>query len=285
MSGQRIVRVNGVGLCAETFGDPGDPAIVLVGGAAGSMDYWEPEFCERLAAGSRYVVRYDLRDTGQSDFSEPGSPSYGFPDLAADVIGLMDALGIGRAHLAGISMGGAIVLTVALGHPDRVATLTLLSTSPGGPGPDNGLPPMSPALLASFENPPAAPDWNDRTAVVEWGLTADRLFAGSLPYDEQARRELLGRIYDRTRNMASTANHWILTGGEPVRPRLGTIELPTLVVHGTEDPLFPLGHAEAMVREIPGARLVVMDRVGHEVPPPAVWDTVVPAILEHTARG
>jgi pimeloyl-ACP methyl ester carboxylesterase len=157
----RIVLANGVELCVQTFGDPASPAILLIGGAASSMDWWEDQFCERLAAGRRFVIRYDLRDTGQSVSYEPGAPPYGGPDLVADAVGLLDALRVVRAHVVGISMGGGIAQHLALDHADRVASLTLISTSPGGPG----LPPMSETLAAHFAEPPSEPDWSDREAV------------------------------------------------------------------------------------------------------------------------
>jgi pimeloyl-ACP methyl ester carboxylesterase len=280
------VQANGVDLCVQTFGAPESPAMPLVGGAASSMDWWEDELCERLATGPRFVVRYDLRDTGQSVTSPPGAPDYDQADLVADAVGVLDALEIPRAHLVGISMGGGIVQRLALDHADRVRSLTLISTSPGGPGgpehPD--LPPMTDELAAFFAEPAPEPDWEDREAVIDYIVAGQRPFSGSW-FDEEGMRVLVGRIVDRTKNIASSmTNHWILEGGDPpVRPRLSGITAPTLVVHGTEDPLFPLGHGEALAREIPGARLVPLEGMGHEMPPRPVWDTVVEAILDHTA--
>jgi len=286
---QKIIHANGVDLCAESFGDEAAPAILFIAGAASSMDYWEDEFCERLAAGPRFVIRYDFRDTGQSVTCEPGAPTYTGGDLIDDAIGVLDAFDVARAHVAGLSMGGAMCMLLALDHPDRVASLVLLSTSAGGPGgpgtahPD--LPPVSERFQASFASPPPEPDWSDREAVIDHLDVGERPFEGTLPLDRAARRVLLGRIVDRTINMASSSkNHWILPDdGEPLRPRLGQIRAPTLVLHGTEDPLFPLGHGEALAREIPGATLIRLDGVGHEYPPRPVWDIVVPAILRHTA--
>ncbi|MGH2451014.1 MAG: alpha/beta fold hydrolase, partial [Candidatus Limnocylindria bacterium] len=164
---------------------------------------------------------------------------------------------------------------------DRVASLTLISTSPGGPE----LPPMSDELRARFEEPLPEPDWSDRQAVVDYIVEDLRPYAGTLPFDEEEMRALAGKIVDRTVNIASSmTNHWILEGGEPVRPRLGEIRVPTLVLHGTEDPLLPYGHAEALAAEIPGARLLPLEGTGHEVPPRPVWDQVVTAILDHTAE-
>jgi pimeloyl-ACP methyl ester carboxylesterase len=277
----RMVLANGVELCVQVFGDPASPAILLIGGAASSMDWWEDEFCARLAAAPRFVIRYDLRDTGQSVTYPPGAPEYGGADLVMDAVGVLDALGIVRAHVVGISMGGGIAQHLALDHVDRVASLTLISTSPGGPG----LPPMSDELRARFEEPLPEPDWSDRQAVVDYVVDDLRLYAGTYPFDEEGSRALVGRIVDRTINIASTmTNHWILQGGESLRPRLGEIGAPTLVLHGTEDPLLPYGHAEALAAEIPGARLVPLEGVGHEMPPRPVWDQVVAVIVDHTAE-
>ena len=282
----RLVSANGVDLCVQTYGEAGDPPILLIGGAEASMDWWEDEFCESLAAGPRFVIRYDLRDTGQSVTYEPGAPGYDGSDLVADAVGLLDALGIARAHVVGISMGGGIAQDLALEHAGRVATLTLISTSPAVPrGPDKpDLPPMSEELASRFAEPSPEPDWSDRAAVVDYMIEGLRPFAGSLPFDEAGQRALVERVYDRTLNIASSlTNHWILDQGEPVRGRLSDVTAPTLVLHGTEDPLFPYGHGEALADEIPGARLIPLEGMGHEFPPRPLWDRVVPAILDHTA--
>jgi pimeloyl-ACP methyl ester carboxylesterase len=276
-----MVLANGVDLCVQTFGDPESPAILLIGGAATSMDWWEEEFCERLASGPRFVIRYDLRDTGQSVSYEPGAPQYGGPDLVTDAVGLLDALRLARAHVVGMSMGGGIAQRLALDHADRVASLTLIATSPGGAD----LPPMSDELRAWFEEPPPEPDWSDRQAVVDYIVEDLREHAGTLPFDEEEMRALAGRIVDRTVNIASSMkNHYLLEGGEPVRLRLDELTAPTLVLHGTDDPLFPFGHAEALAAEIPGARLLALEGMGHELPPRPIWDQVVAAILDHTAE-
>jgi pimeloyl-ACP methyl ester carboxylesterase len=280
-----IIEANGVELCAETFGDPDDPAILLIGGSSASMDWWETEFCERLAAGSRFVIRYDHRDTGQSVTYEPGAPGYAGEDLVADAVGVLDALGVRRAHVVGISMGGAIAQLVALDHRDRVASLTLISTSPAGPGPDDpDLPTMTEETVAEFAVD--EPDWSDRDAVVDYLTHLARVSAArTRPFDEAEFRELAGRVFDRTRNMASSMkNHDLLEGGDRWRERLAALSVPTLVIHGTEDPVLPYGNGVALAKDIPGAELLTVEQMGHELPR-AVWDVLVPAILEHTSRG
>jgi pimeloyl-ACP methyl ester carboxylesterase len=278
---ERIVHVNGVDLCVQEFGAPGDPRVLLIGGAAMSMDWWPDELCERLAGGGRRVVRYDLRDTGRSTASPAGRPTYTGQDLEDDAVAL---IGDEPAHLVGISMGGGLAQSIALDHPDRVRTLTLLSTSPvNREGAD--LPPPTPALRAHFAEQGPPPDWTDRDRAIDAMLAELRLYAGGYGVDEPRTRALVARVYHRTADFAaSQTNHWILgADGEPERRPMRDIAAPTLVLHGTDDPLFPIAHGEALARAIPGATLVPLDKVGHEVPPPQAWDVVVDAILRHTA--
>jgi pimeloyl-ACP methyl ester carboxylesterase len=182
----------------------------------------------------------------------------------------------------GQSSGGAMAQVMALDHPQRVASLTLIATSPAGPEPD--LPPMTDEARAAF-GAIAEPDWSDREAVIDYLTEQWRAGAGrSRPFDEQGTRALSARVVDRTRNIESSLrNHYAAEGGERWRERLAGLATPTLVVHGTEDPLFPLGHGEALAREIPGAELLALEGAGHELPR-RDWDIVVPAILAHTSR-
>ena len=274
---QRIT-VNGVQLCIETFGRSGDPAILLIHGATTSMDGWEDEFCRRLAAGSRFVIRYDQRDTGQSVSYPPGQPGYRLADLVVDAAEIIDRLGIERAHVAGISMGGGIALGLALDYTERVSSLTLISTSPGGPD----LPPMSEAFL-TFISDRDQPDWSDRQAAVDHVLEFLRVLQGGLSEaEEAAMRHRVGASLERTRNVAaSQINHFAMEPDEPRRQRLGEISMPTLVIHGDDDPVFPLGHGEALQREIPGATLLVLEGASHLLLRPT-WDRVIPALLAHT---
>jgi pimeloyl-ACP methyl ester carboxylesterase/SAM-dependent methyltransferase len=281
-----FVGVAGVRLCVETFGDPGDPAILLIAGMSGSMDQWDEQFCARLAAGPRFVIRYDHRDTGQSASCPPGAPSYTGDDLTADATGVLDALGISTAHLVGISMGGAIAQLVAVEHPERVASLTLLSTTAIGAASPDGpeLPPPSEELTGSPELP--EPDWADRAAVIGFIVESERRVSRGV-FDEGLARERAERVVDRTRDIrASLTNHAILDQASPASPpRIDRISAPTLVIHGTADPMFPYPHGEALARTIRGAELLPLPGIGHQMPPPATWDTVVPALLRHTSGG
>src|SRR5262249_39119758 len=156
------IRSNGVDLCVQTFGNHAAPAILLIAGGASSMDWWHGELCERLTAGGRFVIRYDHRDTGQSVAYPPGEPGYDGRDLVEDAVGLLDALEVDRAHIVGMSMGGAIAQQLALAHPDRVASLTLISTSPAFSS-DRELPPPFRDLRKRFSPPPPQPDRSDRS--------------------------------------------------------------------------------------------------------------------------
>ena len=274
-----IIHANSVDLCVETFGGRAHPALLLIHGAGNSMLSWDARLCRRLADGRRFVIRYDLRDAGRSVSYEPGAPPYGLRDLVADALGLLDGLSLRSAHIVGLSTGGTIGQLLALDHPDRVASLTLVASTPGIPGRESdGLPGASPDL---FANGPAEPDWSDREAVIDYLVEAERPY--SPRFDEDAMRELAAKVADRATSLASTSNIYALDPGPPWRDRLGQITAPTLVIHGADDPMFPFDHARALAREIPGAELLAVEHMGHEYFPPATWDLVVPAILRHTS--
>ena len=271
---ETIVPVNGIELCVATFGEPGDPAVLLIAGGAASMDWWDDEFCRRLAAEQRYVIRYDHRDTGRSTSFPAGAPPYSDVDLAHDALGVLDALTVHRAHLVGLAMGGGLGMRIAVERPHRVLSLTLMATGPGT---------ASPARAS-----PAAAEltcWSDRRSAVERIVTTARDLGGPFTADTPHLRRLAERVYDRTLDMAaSQTNHLRCAGGPPVRPRLGEIAAPTLILHGTLDPLRPARDAETLAAEIPAARLVWLDGVGHEFPPAAVWTQVIDEIVDRAGR-
>jgi pimeloyl-ACP methyl ester carboxylesterase len=277
-----MIEANGVDLCTEAFGDPADPPILLVMGMAGSMLWWEDGFCRMLAAARRFVIRYDHRDTGRSITYEPGRPGYTSAALVADAAGVLDAYGIGAAHVVGVSMGAALVQLFALDFPDRVLSLVLISTSRALPG-DRELPPPTDDLARFTAT--ARVDWSDAESVIEYLVEYSRVLAGGRrPFDEAAVRELARRDLERAHNFAAAQNHAVLSDGEPSHESLSSIAAPTLVIHGTADPMFPLEHGQALVDEIPGARLLTLEGAGHGVDR-ADWETIVRAIVEHTDVG
>jgi pimeloyl-ACP methyl ester carboxylesterase len=244
MSNEKIVRANGVDLGVETFGDSPHSAVLLIHGAGNSMLSWEDEFCGRLAAGDRLIARYDNRDCGRSVSYPTGAPAYDLRDLVADAVGLLDTLFLRNAHFVGISQGAAIGQLAALDFPDRVASLTLVASTPGGPGHENpDLPGISARLRAFFESI-KEPDWSDRAAVVEYLVESERPFASrSRLFDEATMRKLAERVFHRALNIASQmTNPFLLDAGAPWRRRLGEIRARTLIFHGTDDPLFPYEH-------------------------------------------
>ncbi|GAA3948761.1 hypothetical protein GCM10023085_33810 [Actinomadura viridis] len=290
MGEEVLLSVNGVELCAETFGERGDAPVLLVGN---SMLTWPEELCGLLAGGGRFVLRYDLRDTGRSTTADPAAPGYTLRDLVADAAGMLEAFGLPRAHVAGFGVGGWIAQLLALDHPRRVASLTLAATRPVAPGPnDPDLPEHSAELMAAMMAAPE-PDWTDRASVIEAMVAHRRHLAGTAGYDEAAARRHVERIFDRTvvpagadPAMAHRSNQTAivfaaLDCGDRWRERLGSITAPTLVIHGEDDPFFPIGNGGALAKEIPGAELIGLPGAGQELPP-GVWEVVALAILRHT---
>lgn len=277
-----MIGANGVALCTESFGNPGDPAILLVMGIGGSMLWWSESFCRMLADGGRFVIRYDHRDTGRSVTYEPGHPGYNGADLVADAAGVIDAYRLPAAHIVGVSAGAAFAQILALDFTDQVLSLVLISTSPATPG-DRRLPPPTEEFrrfVATVEV-----DWLDSESVIEYLVGYSRVLNGTQRhFDEAASREFARRDVERARNVAALQNHNLLADDDRSGEALFSIKVPTLVIHGTADPMFPLGHGEAVTEEIPGATLLPLEGAGHGVDQ-ADCETIVAAILEHTRPG
>jgi pimeloyl-ACP methyl ester carboxylesterase len=278
--GEAMVRANGVEICTEDFGSPSDPALLLIMGATASMVWWPDDFCHLLAAGGRHVIRYDNRDTGRSITYPPGRPDYSMEDLAADARGVLDAWRIGRAHIAGMSLGGMIAQLLALRDPERVASLALLMTGAVAPD-DPDLPPMDEKVLA-YHRTAARLDWSQDDAVIDFMVGGWRLLTGSgHAFEDAPIRAIATRELHRSASLPSMFNHALLTGGERWYGRLGEIAAPTLVIHGTDDPVLPYPHGIALTNAIPGARLLTLPGTGHELHS-ADWETIAQAILTHT---
>jgi pimeloyl-ACP methyl ester carboxylesterase len=275
---ERMIEANGVELCTESFGDRADPPILLVMGVGASMLWWDERFCGMLAEAGRFVIRYDHRDTGRSVTYEPGRPVYTGGDMAADAVGVLDAYGVPAAHIVGVSAGGAFAQILALDVPDRVLSLVLISSSPATPG-ARDLP--SPTETFGDFVSTARVDWSDAESVIEYLVGYTRMLAGNRPFDESEQREFVRRDVERANNIAALQNHDVLPDDERSYGPLASINAPTLVIHGTADPLFPPRHGEALASEIPGATLQLLEGAGHGVDR-ADWDVIVPAIVRHT---
>jgi len=268
------VNANEIALGIDSFGDDNAPLVLLAGGT--TMLSWPDALCERLAAGGRRVVRYDLRDSGESTTMDPEAPAYTLRDLAADAADLADALGRGPAHLGGIGVGGMVAQVAVLDHPGAFSALTLVGTRAVAPGPpDDDLPDHDQATMSRLFARPM-PDWADRDAVAEFAAAGAEIRGD----DPAAARATAARIWDRTPGTAlpvQMANQMGIVFSrldcEPRwRERLPEIEVPALVVHGRRDPFFPVGNGEAIAREIPGARLLVLNEAAMAIPGAAVGE-------------
>jgi pimeloyl-ACP methyl ester carboxylesterase len=276
---ERLIRTSGVELCTEPFGDPADPPVLLVMGTGASMLWWEEGFCRTLAERGRFVIRYDHRDTGRSVTYEPGRPQYTGADLVADAAGVLDAYGIGAAHVAGVSAGGALAQLLAIDHPDRVRSLVLISTSRALPG-DGELPGPTPEFTRFVSC--AHVDWSDADSALAHLVDYSRVLAGTRrPFDETRIGDLVRRDIERARDFSALQNHDLLADGGGEHAPLSSIGVPTLVVHGTADPMFPLEHGQALAEAIPGATLLRLDGAGHGLDR-ADWERVAQAIAQHT---
>ena len=277
---ERMIEANGVELCTEAFGDPRDVPILLIMGTGASMLWWDEAFCRMLAGGGRFVIRYDHRDVGHSVTYEPGHPEYTGADLVADAAGVLAAYELPAANLVGVSAGGAFAQLLALDVPQRVLSLVLISTSPAVPV-AGGLPAPTEAFGRFVST--AQVDWSDADSVIEYLVDYSRVLAGrERPFDEAAARDLIRRDVARAHDFATLQNHDRIHDDGRQRQPLSSIAAPTLVIHGTADPMFPIGHGEALAQEIPGARLLRLEGAGHGLER-ADWETDVEAILEHTA--
>ncbi|MEU4431775.1 alpha/beta hydrolase [Nocardia rhamnosiphila] len=268
------VDLDGIALGIESFGDDDAPLVLLAGGT--TMLSWPDALCEHLAAGGHRVVRYDLRDSGESTTTDPEAPAYTLRDLAADAAALADALGGGSAHLTGIGVGGMVAQVAVLDHPGAFSALTLVGTRAVAPGPpDDDLPDHDRATMRRLFARPM-PDWADRTAVADFAAGGAEIRGD----DPGTARTLAARIWDRTPGTTppvQMANQLAMLFSRldctpRWRERLPEIEVPTLVVHGRRDRFFPVGNGEAIAREIPGARLLVLEEAAGAIPDMAVGE-------------
>lgn len=260
-----VIDVDGVRLHTESFGDPAHPPVLLVMGLGASMLWWDEEFCRMLAEAELFVIRYDHRDTGRSTHYLPGRPDYDAATLVHDAFAVLDGYEIHAAHVVGVSAGAAIAQLLALDSGSRVLSLTLISGTSAVPL-DRNLPAPTERFRRFVAG--AAVDWSEPTSVVEYLVGYARMLAGDQrPFDDAGCRDLIARDLDRADNPASLQNHDLIAHGADAPTSLSNISAPTLVIHGTADPMFPLEHGRALADAIAGATLLEMKGAGHGVDP------------------
>lgn len=289
-----ISQANGIQIAYDTFGDQGSPPLLLIMGLGGQMINWHEEFCAQLATKGYWVIRFDNRDVGlSSKFDEAGVPNLGaltraierghavdlpytLHDMADDVVGLLDALQISSAHILGTSMGGRIAQLVALHNPHRVRTLIPIMSPMGEPG----YPPPKPEALAILYEP--AP--RDREAYIEYSVRTAQVLSGpAFPIEEGIVRERAGKAFDRCVNPGGIARQLAaLMAAGGVKKDLGSLKTPTLVIHGSHDPLIPVACAVDMADTIPGAQLLIIEGLGHSLADfPRLWPHLIDAVTRH----
>jgi pimeloyl-ACP methyl ester carboxylesterase len=282
---------NGIELEYETFGDPGDQPLVLISGLATQMISWLEPFCELLVSRGFFVIRFDNRDVGLSTWMEAagppdiaaalrgeGHPAYQLDDMAADVAGLLDSLGIPAAHLVGASMGGFIAQLVAINHPDRVMSLTSIMSGPGGSDEVEPTPEGAAVLIA------APPDTREER--IELAMTIHRTLAGAGDQlDGGVERARAERSIDRGYYPLGVGRQLvaIMAAGSRLEG-LKRLRVPTLVVHGTDDILVPIENGRRVAAAVPGARLLEIQGMGHDLPE-RVWAELADGIEEVARRS
>ena len=288
----QTARANGIEICYEIFGDPGAEPMLLIMGLGAQMVLWDDDFCRQLAARGFRVIRFDNRDIGQSSkltggkrltplellklrfLKIPVEAPYKLYDMAQDVIGLMDALKIKSAHLAGASMGGMIAQEIAIVFPERVRSLISIMSTTGNP---KVPPPTREAATLLMAPPPATRE----EYLARFAQTWKMLRVGSFPEDEALDRSRAERCFERGLNPAGVGRQLraILASGSR-KQRLASVKAPTLVIHGTVDPLVRPEGGRDTAASIPGAELLMIEGMGHALPIP-MWPQVIDAIDRH----
>jgi pimeloyl-ACP methyl ester carboxylesterase len=291
MASMPTAVVNGIEIHHETIGDPADPTMLLIMGLGAQMIGWDIEFCRSLADRGFHVVRYDNRDVGLSThFDEPidlfallgsfaGGPPVKVPyllgDMAADAAGLLDHLGVEQAHVVGVSMGGMIAQTLAIEHADRVLTLTSIMSTTGDP--DVGAPTAE--AMEAIMAPPAT----TREEAADTFLVHAHTWGSPAYIDEERLRAISNAAYDRAHDPEGGARQLaaVLASGSRSEA-LRNLAIPALVIHGTEDKLVQPSGGERTAEVIPDAKLVMIEGMGHDLPP-QLWPQVIDAIATHVA--
>ena len=284
------VEANGIHIEYETFGEPDSPALLLIIGIIGQLTFWDEKLCQQLAQQGHYVIRFDNRDAGlSSKMEDAGVPDimqtiktqmkgetikapYTIEDMADDAVGLLDALGIEKAHICGMSMGGMIAQTVAIHYPKRVLSLISIYSSTGDPEE-----PQSESEARKFL---LAPQTEEREAYIEHGIKFFSTISGpGFPYDEEWLRKFVAQSYDRAYNPEGVARQFVaILAQENRRPELKSLSTPALIIHGANDPLVLVESGKNTAADIPGAELMIIDGMGHDLPHGGAWPKIIDAI-------
>ncbi|TDL75893.1 alpha/beta fold hydrolase [Peribacillus frigoritolerans] len=274
---EQLLKINQVEIYTESFGNPGDPAILLIMGAMSSLDWWDEEFCQRLAEEGRFVIRYDHRDLGRSTVYEPGTSHYTITDLADDAICILDAYSIEKAHITGMSLGGMIGQIIAVKNPERVRTLTIIASSVFGTE-QAELPQMDQRIL-DYHAKSASIDWSNRESSISYLAEGWKVLSGVKSFEKERMYLLAEREYSRAKQIQSRFNYVLLGGGEDYLDRMGEINVPSVIIHGTNDPALPLEHGLALAKAIPHAEMVTLEGTGHEIHTED-WGKIIESVIK-----
>jgi len=290
-SGEQFARVGQIKLCYETFGSESAQPLLLVMGLASQMVMWDDEFCEQLVERGFFVIRFDNRDVGRSTIlreahvparwqllvRDKRAAAYSLDDMAVDAIGLLDELGIDSAHVVGASMGGMIAQLLALNHTDRVRSLVSIMSSTGNRRVGRPAPRLIPLLLRRRAR-------DRETYISEFALTFRAIGSQTYPHTDEWFAQMAGRCYDRGVHPSGALRQLGAITVAPDRtPRLRSLDLPTTVIHGSQDRLINPSGGRATAEAIPGARLALLDGMGHDMPP-QLWPQIVDLITVNTGR-
>jgi pimeloyl-ACP methyl ester carboxylesterase len=269
---------NGIQIEYETFGDPSARPLLLIGGLADQLIHWDDELCRDLSRRGHYVIRFDNRDSGLSTKFDQAAPPYTLDDMADDTVGLLDALGVRKAHICGASMGGMIAQTVAIRHPSRVRSLISIYSTTG----NKDLPAPRPDVMELL----FAPAPSEREAYIDHMVMLFKTMAGpGFPFDEAWTRMITARAYDRCFCPEGTGRQLLAIMNQPNRKKaLASVTVPTLVIHGTDDPVVPVEAGVDTAEAVSGAELILIEGMGHDLPHGGAWPRIVEAISAHTSN-
>lgn len=271
---EKIVYFDDVQICTESIGASYNETILLIMGATASMIWWEEEFCERLSGYGFRVIRYDNRDVGKSTTYKFGFPEYSFEDLADDAVKILDFYEVEKAHIVGMSMGGIIAQIIALKYSHRVSSISLVMTSNFDPNL-----PSKDIKITEKLNELTIKNWNDKNEVVNILVEKSKLFVGPKNnFDEEKIRRLNETAFDRASNMESMNNHGLIKGYKDYLNRTSEITAPTLVIHGTEDPIIPYVHGVHLSNIIKNSVFLSIEGTGHEIHRND-WEIIIDAIV------